>query len=172
MKSKILLAVQTYEEKLIQLLFKEHEISLQGFMAKAEEYFCLNKEESMLITRYLFERRNKPKVTYDSGTIRRANFIIRRLREFVGKYTKIETDDLNDLKVDFQCNDDITKKTEFVMRLKEMTLCDHVTILEILNLVDTTGIKLDTKTLIIYLCRFSSSLTKIQPSAIKQLLKI
>lgn len=66
LRNRIKLAVMIYEEKLMGLFFRDHEISLQGFMNKAQEYFILSTEEALLFSRYLFERRNKPKVTVNS----------------------------------------------------------------------------------------------------------
>lgn len=39
LKERIKLAVQTYEEKLNPMLFRDHEISMRGFINRIEEYF-------------------------------------------------------------------------------------------------------------------------------------
>ena len=64
LKERVKLAVMTFEEKLNTFLFDKIEIKMEDFMDKCEQYFLLGKGDTIQLTRYLFERRNKPKVVY------------------------------------------------------------------------------------------------------------
>ena len=151
LKDRIRLAVVTYEEKLTTLFFQKHEISMKDFLKKAQEYFDLSPEEALLLTRYLFERRNKPKVTFDKNTVRRSNFIHRRLKEFVGKYTKIDTDDMTDMRVDFDFIEDEEGKKKLTSKLLNLAKCDYVSPFDIYNLLHRSKLNLDSYVLVTYL---------------------
>ena len=114
LKDRIINGTIVFEEKLNTIFFKTHEVKMEEFIQKMETYFWLSRDEAILISRFLFERRNKPKVVFDKDTVRRSNFIIRRFKEFIGKYNKIDTEDLEDLKFDFDCIDDNQSKSDFI----------------------------------------------------------
>jgi hypothetical protein len=145
----------TYEETLLTLIFKNHIITLQGFTTNIEELFCLTKDEALLFSRYLFERRNKPKVVLDKSAERRCSLLIRRLREFVGKYNKIESEDMSDIKIDFNDIKDKELQTKFVDKLKDLTHCQSVSPFDIFSLVETMNVKIDAFVLVVYVCRLS-----------------
>lgn len=162
LKERVKTAVMIFEDKLNIILFDTSEIRMDIFMQRLEEYFLLGKGDAILLSRYLFERRNKPIVIYQKDTLRRSNFISRRLKEFVGKYEKVSLADMNDIKVDYNWFDDADAKKSFIDRLKDFGQNDFVTPLDISNLVLSLNIGIDLNLYLLYLCRLSMSLSKIK----------
>ncbi|CAI2373541.1 unnamed protein product [Moneuplotes crassus] len=170
-RAKVRLAVMCYEENLKNLIFGSNEISMQGFMNKAEEFMNLSQMEALLFSRYLFERRNKPKVIFDKSTVRRCSFILRRLKEFIGKYTRIETDNITTIKLDFSENKNKEDKDQFVKDLQALSKCEFVSPFDIYNLILTSNLKLDPTKIVVYLCRMSNSICKITGNMISILIR-
>jgi len=171
LREKVRAAVRVYEDQLGPIFFRDPHINMDGFINRVEDKFWLSTEEAVLLSRYLFERRNKPKVVFDKSTSRRTHFILRRLKEFVGKYEKIETDDVDNLRTEYQAVADAKIKLDFVKGLKNLVLSDYSTPFDITNLVSRLGININANSLIVYLWRMSQSIVKIKSAILKHLIK-
>ena len=114
------------------------------------------------VTQYLFERRKKSKVIYQKDIIRRSNFILRRLWDFIGKYEKIDAGDINDTKLDYNCIEYEDLKSTFVARLKEFGQNGFITSNDIIQLISTMKINIDVTVYLMYLWRMSIFFTKLK----------
>lgn len=172
LQERIKFAVITFE-KTNSLFFDKPEIRMEEFMEKWIEHFLLGKGDALLLARYLFERRNKPKILYLKDALRRSNFVIRRLKEFMGKYEKIDSSDFDDIKVEFNWIEDDGLKTTFLSRLNDLSQWDFATPPDIYNLVTELNILslANANLYIIYLWRMSMSLWKIKGEVITKSIK-
>ena len=143
LKERFVYGTTVYEEKLNSILFKSHELKMEEFIQKIENHYLLSRDEAILVSRFLFERRNKPKVVFDKDTVRRSNFIIRRFKEFIGKYTKIETEDLEDLKFDFEYIEDNEVKREFIKKFEALSHWEYSTPVDVMMICNSLKIKID-----------------------------
>ncbi|CAI2365025.1 unnamed protein product [Moneuplotes crassus] len=178
LRPKVRLAVMVYEENFKNLIFapspllqavksNSNEITMKRFIAKAEELMGLSPKEAVKVGRYLFERRNKAKVLFDEDVARRTKLILKRLKEFAGKYTKIETKDFSTLKEEFFLNHDQGLKEQFLSGLDGLAKCEHVSPFDVFQLVLGSGLALSATNVVVYLCRMSNSMVKINGNAIK-----
>lgn len=73
------------------------------------------------------------------------------MKDFIKKYTKIESDNITDVKKEFDENENTEEKEDFVDQLKSLSRCDFVSPLDIFNLIMTSNLKLDANRIVIYL---------------------